>query len=90
MPIYEYRCQTCGHEFEKLQRISDRPIKKCPDCGGATEKLFSLSSFSLTGGGWYSDGYSKGGKKPAASSDSSKSDTTKDKGKKASSSASSD
>lgn len=59
MPIYEYRCPDCGHEFEKLQKISD-PTPECPTCGaGEVKKKVSASAFVLKGGGWYADGYSK-------------------------------
>lgn len=60
MPIYEYRCTACGHEFEKIQRVSERAIRSCPECKGKVEKLVSVSAFSLKGGGWYAQGYSKG------------------------------
>lgn len=59
MPIYEYYCTKCKHEFEVLQKISDKPIKKCEKCGAKTEKKMSLSGFQLKGDGWYADGYSK-------------------------------
>lgn len=62
MPIYEYECPKCGHEFEKIQQFSDAPVRRCPQCGGSVRKKLSVSSFQLKGGGWYSDGYSgKGG-----------------------------
>ena len=58
MPVYEYACRACGHEFEREQRISDAPIKKCPKCGALKAKrLISRTSFVLKGGGWYSDLY---------------------------------
>ena len=59
MPIYEYGCQTCGHNFERLQKMSDGPPKDCPECGDDREikKLVSRSSFVLKGGGWYKDHY---------------------------------
>lgn len=60
MPIYEYRCQACGHQFEKIQKLSDRPLRQCPECKGHVEKIVSLSSFALKGGGWYAQGYSNG------------------------------
>lgn len=64
MPIYEYRCRKCGHEFETLQRIGARPLRKCPECSGRLEKLISRTSFQLKGDGWFAEGYSKqpGGK----------------------------
>ncbi|VAW36981.1 hypothetical protein MNBD_DELTA02-495 [hydrothermal vent metagenome] len=57
MPIYEYKCNDCGLEFEVMQRFSDAPVKECEDCGGAVEKMISLSSFHLKGGGWYATEY---------------------------------
>jgi putative FmdB family regulatory protein len=59
MPVYEYECAKCGHEFEREQRMSDAPVKTCPKCKGRkVTKLISRSSFVLKGGGWYADGYS--------------------------------
>ena len=58
MPIYEYECPSCAKVFEVQQRISDDPLRKCPDCKGKVKKLVSASSFLLKGGGWYADGYS--------------------------------
>jgi putative FmdB family regulatory protein len=64
MPIYEYACKGCGHEFEREQRISDAPIKKCPSCGALkARRQISRTSFVLKGGGWYNDLY--GAAKPA-------------------------
>ncbi len=58
MPVYEYACKACGHEFEREQRISDKPVRKCPSCGALQAKrLISRTSFVLKGGGWYSDLY---------------------------------
>jgi putative FmdB family regulatory protein len=59
MPIYEYECVDCGKQFEAFQRISDKPLKSCQFCQGHVHRLISRSSFSLKGGGWYQDGYSK-------------------------------
>ncbi len=58
MPIYEYLCLDCKKEHEIIQKISDKPLKVCPSCGGKIKKNLSLSSFHLKGGGWYKDGYS--------------------------------
>ena len=58
MPIYEYECKACENVFEVQQRMTDDPLKFCPDCKGEVKKLISASSFQLKGGGWYSDGYS--------------------------------
>jgi putative FmdB family regulatory protein len=61
MPTYEYRCDKCGHEFERDQRITEDPIKTCPKCKAPKAKrLISATSFVLKGGGWYSDLYSSG------------------------------
>ncbi len=58
MPVYEYACQDCGRQFEELQGIHDKPLKKCKFCGGKAERLISQTSFALKGSGWYKDGYS--------------------------------
>lgn len=64
MPIYEYQCQSCGHELEKLQRMSDAPLTDCPDCGKpALQRLVSAAGFRLKGGGWYETDFKKGAKK---------------------------
>jgi putative FmdB family regulatory protein len=70
MPIYEYACGACGHRFEEWQKMSDKPIRTCPKCKAKkVEKLISQTSFTLKGGGWYSDLYA--GPKPGTSKDSS-------------------
>jgi len=71
MPIYEYACGKCGHEFELEQRITEDPVKTCPECRSRkVKRLISQTSFVLKGGGWYSDLYSsrKDGKDGKSSS----------------------
>jgi len=64
MPIYEYRCSSCGHEKEVLQKLSDAPLAECPACGKSTlRKLVSAAGFHLKGSGWYATDF-KGGAKP--------------------------
>jgi len=54
MPFYEYQCATCGHRHEELQKVDDRPLRKCPGCGRSTlRRLVSAPVFRLKGGGWY-------------------------------------
>lgn len=54
MPFYEYQCSSCGHHHEELQKVSDPPLRKCPDCGRNTlKRLMSAPAFRLKGGGWY-------------------------------------
>ena len=57
MPVYEYRCEKCAYEFDAEQKITDKPLNKCPECNGKVSRLISASSFALKGGGWYKDGY---------------------------------
>ncbi len=57
MPIYEYECAKCGHIQEIMQKISDKPLSKCPQCSGKLHKLISQSSFHLKGTGWYVTDY---------------------------------
>jgi putative FmdB family regulatory protein len=64
MPIYEYRCEACGAELEKLQKISDPVLRECPECGRETlVKLVSATSFRLKGSGWYESDFKTGKKK---------------------------
>ena len=66
MPIYEYRCSSCGHELEALQKLSDAPLRACPSCNAeALVKQVSAAGFQLKGSGWYATDF-KGGSKPAA------------------------
>ena len=75
MPIYEYRCASCGKTLEVIQKIGDKPLTRCTECSGKLEKLISRSAFQLKGGGWYNEGYGGKGKSSAAKSDApSKSD----------------
>jgi len=54
MPFYEYECPHCGHREEVLQKITDKPLKKCPNCGkNGLKKLMSAPVFRLKGAGWY-------------------------------------
>ena len=54
MPFYEYQCQACGAQVEVMRKISDPPLKKCPECGKSRlTKLVSAPVFRLKGGGWY-------------------------------------
>lgn len=54
MPIYEYHCNRCGHNFEAMQRIGEDPVKLCPECNGEeVNRLISATSFRLKGTGWY-------------------------------------
>jgi len=59
LPIYEYRCQRCGHELEAMQRITAEPLRECPECGAADglKRLISQTSFVLKGSGWYVTDY---------------------------------
>lgn len=71
MPIYEYQCESCDHEMEALQKMSDSPLTDCPACGEASlKKLISAAGFRLKGSGWYESDFKTGKKKNMASSDS--------------------
>ena len=61
MPLYEYECASCKKTHEVMQKFSDPPLEKCPECGGPLSKLMSLSSFALKGGGWYTTDYKRAG-----------------------------
>jgi putative FmdB family regulatory protein len=74
MPIYEYRCDKCG-DFEVTQRITEKPLGRCPTCKGKVKKLISNTSFQLKGTGWYVTDYARKGKSDNGSSSSSKSES---------------
>jgi len=59
VPLYEYQCKKCKHRFEKIQKFSDRPLKKCPECGGQLEQLLSAPAVQFKGSGWYVTDYAK-------------------------------
>jgi putative FmdB family regulatory protein len=76
MPLYEYQCKKCGHRFEKIQKFSDKPVKKCPECGGAVEQTISAPAVQFKGSGWYVTDYAK---KSHTASDSGSKDTKETK-----------
>jgi putative FmdB family regulatory protein len=66
MPIYEYRCASCGYENEYLRKVSDPRLTDCPECAKPTfDKLLSAAGFQLKGNGWYVTDFKDSGKKPA-------------------------
>jgi len=70
MPIYEYRCSSCGFQKEYLRKISDPLMTDCPECGKQTfSKMLTAAGFQLKGSGWYATDFRNGGAKPAAKVD---------------------
>ena len=59
MPLYEYKCTKCGNKVEALQKAQDRPLEKCPKCGGPLRKLISSPAIQFKGNGWYITDYAK-------------------------------
>ncbi|MBI2678045.1 MAG: zinc ribbon domain-containing protein [Candidatus Koribacter versatilis] len=82
MPIYEYQCKKCGHRFEKIhQNFSEARVKKCPQCGGAVEQLFSAPAAHFKGEGFYVTDYArKGSGKPESADGGSSAGAAKEKG----------
>lgn len=79
MPIYEYRCDSCGFQKEYIQRMSDPLLTDCPECKKATfSKMVTAAGFQLKGGGWYVTDFKNGGSNaPAAKkSEEKQSDTS--------------
>ena len=70
MPLYEYLCKKCGHRFEKIQKFSDRMVKKCPDGGGPVEQVISAPAVQFKGSGWYVTDYAKKTSTASSSSNS--------------------
>ncbi len=63
MPIYSYRCESCGYEDDHLQKMSDEPLTTCPKCGKETySKQLTAAGFQLKGNGWYATDFKDGGK----------------------------
>ncbi len=78
MPIYEYQCPDCGHRFEKLQKMSARKVRTCPECGGKNvERLVSAPAIQFKGTGWYVTDYSDKGKASEKQAKAEKSDSDK-------------
>src|SRR5580765_4830410 len=72
MPIYEYRCSSCGFQKEYLRKVSDTVMSVCPECGKNTfSKMLSAPGFQLKGSGWYATDFKNSGSKPAAKTSSS-------------------
>ena len=57
MPIYEYQCRRCEHRFELIQKFSDKPRKRCPECSGTVARLISPPAIRFKGSGWYVTDY---------------------------------
>lgn len=70
MPIYGYRCTSCGHEVEVLQKLSDPPLKTCPNCGGELRKVLYPAGVIFKGSGFYSTDYKSGGSSSSGASTS--------------------
>ena len=67
MPIYEYLCENCGHEFETLQKLSEAPLRDCPKCSTPQlVKKVTAAGFRLKGGGWYETDFKGGSKRNVA------------------------
>jgi putative FmdB family regulatory protein len=76
MPTYTYRCQKCGHEFERFQSMSDEPVKRCERCRGKVQRVFHPVGIVLKGPGFYKTDHRSSGKK--STSDTSSSDSGSD------------
>src|SRR5256885_16995258 len=82
MPIYEYRCSSCGFQREYLRKLSDPALSVCPECGKQTfSKMLSAAGFQLKGSGWYATDFRDSGAKPAAKPDAKSATTARSKDK---------
>lgn len=80
MPIYEYRCSSCGHQKEYLRKVSDPLLTECPECGeDSLKKMVTAAGFQLKGSGWYATDFKNGSgsSRPAVKSSAEKSDSAK-------------
>jgi putative FmdB family regulatory protein len=90
MPTYDYSCDNCGHEFEREQRITEKPLKKCPKCGkDKARRMIGGGGFILKGGGWESDLYSGPSNRSKSESKSAESSSSSESSSKSESSSSS-
>ena len=79
MPLYEYRCSSCGHQQEFLQKWSDAPVTVCTGCGKESfQKMLTAAGFQLKGSGWYATDFKNSGAKPATQTSVAKSDVKSD------------
>lgn len=85
MPIYEYRCESCGHQQEFLQKVGDAPLTVCTQCGKPSfSKMVTAAGFQLKGSGWYATDFRNNGSKSAAKpAEAAKADTKLAEGSKA-------
>ena len=81
MPLYEYECKKCGHRFEKIQKFSDKMVKKCPECGGQVEQMISAPAVQFKGSGWYVTDYAKKTSSAGSSGDGASKDKKEEKPK---------
>lgn len=78
MPLYEYQCKTCGERTEVLQKSGDKPLGKCPKCGGPVVKLISTPAIQFKGNGWYITDYARKGGEDAKGKPGRKKEGAKD------------
>jgi putative FmdB family regulatory protein len=78
MPLYEYKCEKCGHQFEKIQKFSDKMVKKCPECGGRVEQMISAPAVQFKGSGWYVTDYANKSHAPSSDGGKDSKDSKKD------------
>ena len=72
MPTYDYKCDSCGDQFEVFQSMNDAPLTKCSKCGGAIRRLFSSAGIIFKGSGFYVNDYKSSSSSPSSTSDSPK------------------
>jgi len=81
MPIYSYKCDKCGTRFERLQKFTDKPLTRCPECQGPVKRLFQPPGIVFKGSGWYITDSKKSSSAASADKRESKSETDSSKDK---------
>jgi putative FmdB family regulatory protein len=74
LPIYEYRCEACGHTFERFQKFADKPVEACELCGARVHKVLHPVAIHFKGSGFYTTDYGRGSKKARAADSGAKAD----------------
>ena len=82
MPLYEYKCEKCGHRFEKIEKVSASEVKKCPKCGANAPRQLSAPRIQFKGSGWYVTDYAGKGSSAASGGDGDGAPAKSDKAEK--------
>lgn len=87
MPIYSYRCDKCGASFDRMQKFTDKPLTRCPECHGPVKRLIQPAGIVFKGSGWYITDSKKSSSATVASGKDKSKDSSENKSAESKSSA---